>query len=141
MSLTQLPGERLRAGESFSALAAQVSTDVSGVRGGIIDPISPADPEYPSAIRSVLRELKPGEPSIPIALDNAYAIVLLDEIIRGAPPADSAAAEQSLERDVRMQQERLLMNQYARRLLAEAKVTVLDRSLDWAWQRRSAPQP
>lgn len=132
---------RLRAGESFSALAAQISTDVSAVRGGVIDPINAADPEYPSAIRTALRNLKPGEPGIPIALDNAYAILLLDEIIPASAPADTAAAEEVLVADVRIQQERLLMNQYARRLLSEARVTVLDREVDWSWQRRSSAQP
>ncbi len=128
---------RLKAGESFSALAARLSTDISAARGGVIDPISPADPEYPTAVRSVLRELTPGEPSIPIALDSAYAIVLLDEVLRSARPADTALAEEQLVRDVRTQQERLLMNQYARQLLDSAGVAVLDRALEWSWERRT----
>lgn len=134
--------KELEQGESFSVVAARRSTDVSAARGGVLDPISPADPEYPAAVRSALRDLTPGKPSMPIALDASYAILMLDEIIPATTPPNTAQAEEALARDVRIQHERLLMNQLARRLLSEANVRVVDPSLDWSWQRREqARQP
>ncbi|MBL8744886.1 MAG: peptidylprolyl isomerase [Phycisphaerae bacterium] len=128
---------RLNSGEDFTALAAEVSTDRSAERGGILEPISTADPEYPAAIRAALRNLKPGETSQPVAIDQGYALLRLDEII---PPSPSAADPDTirplLERDVRTQQERILMNQLARRLLDAASITIMDRALDEAWKQR-----
>jgi hypothetical protein len=54
-------------------------------------------------------------------------------------PPDGLSFEQalpSLERLVRLRQERLLMDRLARNLLAQARITVFDESLNWAWQNR-----
>lgn len=135
---------RIESGESFSVVAAEVSTDPSADRGGLLEPISPADPAYPAAVRSVLRDLRPGMLSQPIALDSSYALLTLDREeppLSAAPsgPDAEAAAQSILEHDVRVQQERLLMNQLARRLLTSARITVLDRTLETAWRQRTAP--
>lgn len=130
--------ERLNAGEDFSALAAEISIDSSAERGGVLEPISAADPSYPAAVRSTLRGMSPGTISAPIAVDEGYAILRLDEVIAPSRPAlDEASLRTLLERDVRTQQERLLMNQQARRLLEAASVTIMDRTLDEAWRARS----
>lgn len=129
---------RAQSGEEFSALAAELSTDASAARGGVLEPISPADPSYPAGVRSALRGLKPGEISAPIAIDEGFALLKLDSVIPGAtppPPRESVTTE--LERDVRVQQERLLMNQLARRLIADADLTVMDPALERAWRTRS----
>ncbi len=50
--------DRLLAGDaSFSDLAAMHSTDASADRGGLLSPISPADPSYPQSIREALQRL------------------------------------------------------------------------------------
>jgi len=130
---------RLDSGETFSTIAAFTSTDSSAERGGVIPPISPADPSWPEAVRRTARELSVGQVSAPIALDSGYAILILDEVIpapAGSPSSVDAAVE-TLEVDVRLEQERQQMGQLARRMLTEAKVSVIDRSLDRAWRERT----
>jgi hypothetical protein len=117
----------------FGEIAAQRSIDPSAQRGGMLEPISPADPAYPSSIRQAMPRLQPGELSGVLAVDRGYAVVLLEEII----PADHTPYEQAaplLETDVRLRRQRVLMDDLARRLLREANVTVNDRSLGWSWQ-------
>ena len=126
---------RVRAGEDFSRVAAEVSTDASGVRGGLVEPISPADPAFPQALRDTLAKMTPGEVSSPIALAQGFTIVVLDakgplHVEPGPPVPGSVRPE--LERDARLRQERLLMEQLARELGAGTGVRPLDPSLRWS---------
>ncbi len=127
---------RLADGERFGDVAATRSTDASAARGGIIEPISPADTAYPASIRRALEQMNEGDISTPIALNEGYAILLLEEIIEpdGVPPEDVRA---ELENAARRQQERLLMNRLADQLLDAARITILDDSLDFAWSART----
>lgn len=130
---------RLDSGETFSSVAALVSTDSSAERGGIIPPISPADPSWPEAVRRTAGELAVGEVSAPVALDSGYAVLILDEVIPrpAGSPSSAEAAQETLERDVRLELERQQMGQLARSLLTDAKISVIDRSLDRAWRERT----
>lgn len=130
---------RLREGTSFAELASELSTDPSRDRGGLLPPISLADTSFPSALLAALRGMQPGETSSIIALGSSYAIVRLESV---DPPPDDAPASASeagdvLERDARLYQERVLMDELARRLLDDASITVLDPSLDRAWRQRT----
>ncbi len=130
--------ERLRTGEPFDALAMEVSTDVSSVRGGLIEPISPEDPSWPQALREALRTMTVGEVrGSPVALETGFAVLRLEE--RLAPATDRPSPEvvrADLEQEVRVRQERLLMNRLARRLIAEAPLSVVDTELRRAWELR-----
>lgn len=130
--------DRLRAGAAFSDVAADVSTDRSAVRGGLLEPFARSDVSYPQALREAVFSLSPGQLSSPILLDNGYAIALLEREI----PATGASLESmrpQLERSVRLAQERLLMDQLARRLLRESRITVIDDDLNESWRRRTPP--
>ncbi|MFB3431713.1 MAG: peptidyl-prolyl cis-trans isomerase [Phycisphaerales bacterium] len=133
--------QRVLAGEAFSRVAAEVSTDVSSVRGGVIEPISPSDPTYPDALRSAIARMSVGEVSRPIVMEvdgpAQVAVVVLDEIVRPerTPALESVRAE--LERLVRLREERLLMDALSRRLLGEARVTPMDDAAMWSWRSRS----
>lgn len=125
----------LRSGAPFGQVAAERSTDASAARGGVIEPISPADPAYPAALRTALGRLTPGEVSSPIAIEGGYALLILDAVIEGEDfDPDSARAD--LEQRARLAEERVLMQRRASRLLRSAGVTVFDPSLDWSWRRR-----
>jgi parvulin-like peptidyl-prolyl isomerase len=131
--------ERIDAGEPFSEVAALVSTDESASRGGLLEPVSPVDPTYPSAIREALARLAPGEHSPPIAIDTGVAI-LRREASDAADPVDRPALDSvrdSLERDARLRQERILMGEKARELLDGSRITIFDDALDSAWRRRT----
>ena len=124
----------------------EVSTDASASRGGLLAPMSRLDPSYPAAIRQAVWALDgAGELSDPIMLTNGYAIVQLVREIEAAREADAdappGANRAELERLVRLSQERILMDQLARRLMAGVSVTIFDDSLQDSWQRarRAAP--
>lgn len=124
----------------FAEAAARSSLDPSGPRGGILDPISPADPTYPAAIVRVLQGLEPGQLSPVVAVDRGYALVLLEEQLP-AGPETLADVRSALEREVRLGKERAAMESLAARLLGAAKLTILDRSLEWGWQARRPAEP
>lgn len=131
---------RIRAGEDFSRVAAEVSTDASASRGGVIDPISPADPAYPQALRDTLAKMNPGEISSPIAMSQGFTIVVLDA--KGPPPGQSVppnpeSVRADMEREARLRQERLLMEQLARELSVGPGVRPLDPSLRWSIDSRN----
>lgn len=125
----------INTGVNFADVAVEMSTDSSASRGGLLEPISQADPAYPESLRQTLWTLNPGQVSGPVLLDHGYAVIMLVKRVSG----DSVTLEDarpSLERLVRLQQERLLMDQMARKLLANITVTVFDDSLNESWGRR-----
>lgn len=125
----------VNSGVSFADAAVEVSIDVSAARGGLLEPISEADPAYPEALRQTLYTLSPGAMSGPVLIDDRYAVAMLVKRLASDGIAFSEARP-SLERIVRASQERLLMDQLARRLLADTAVTVFDAELNESWQRR-----
>jgi hypothetical protein len=124
----------------FTELATRESTDPSAARGGILEPISPADPAYPAGVRAALGRMTPGELSAVVAVESGYAILLLEEVV----PGDDKPFEEVrdlFEREVRLRRERLAMDDLARRLIRSADVSVMDRSLHWSWQNALAAPP
>ncbi len=124
---------RAKAGESFSDLAAMNSIDPSAAQGGLLSPISPHDPTYPSALRQALGKLETGGISDLIATDDHFIIMKLEEKL----PADTISYEAALPdlaRALRRELEGQRIQQAARALLAEAKVVVLDPALNNSWQ-------
>ncbi len=117
--------DAIREGMDFAEAAARFSTDPSAVRGGLVEPISPADPSYPDALRATLARMTVGEVRGPIALDAGYAIARLEEIIppTGVSPDES---RNSLARALRLQEERRRMADYAERLFERAEIRMLD---------------
>lgn len=125
----------INSGVSFADVAVEVSTDSSAARGGLLEPIGRVDPAYPEALRQTLWTLNPGEVSGPVMVENGFALVMLVKRIAG-DGAQLDDVRPALERLVRLQQERLLMDELARRLLADTQVTVFDDSLHDSWKRR-----
>ncbi len=128
---------RLDAGESFSDIAVEVSTDPSAARGGLLEPISRVDPRYPEALRQALWALETGGVSNPVLLDDRYALLHLVREIE----ADGVTLEEArphLRELVRLEQERILMDRKARQLAATVSVTVIDDALQesWEWKNR-----
>jgi len=126
---------RLEAGESFTDLAIEVSTDESHRQGGLLPPISPYDPTFPKEIRNAAVELQPGQRSVPVALESGFAILQCERRVR----EDATAYEQvkdDMRRIARLQLERTLMHRQARVLLSDLDVTILDADLNRAWEAR-----
>lgn len=127
--------ELLASGEAeFPDLAVKRSTDPSAIQGGLLPPISPDDANVPQVIRDALRRLdERGEKlSDAIALDSGYALLQLERKV--VPEhVEFADVETQLAEQVRRGAERVLMQQLARELLAEANVVVLDPALGAGW--------
>ncbi|HZW11363.1 MAG TPA: peptidylprolyl isomerase [Phycisphaerales bacterium] len=115
----------------FAALAEERSTDASAPRGGLVEPFSPDDPAYESSIRSAVASIEPGTVSPIVAIRTGFALVYLDERL---PPDGTAleAAAPRLREELRIRQERLLMDQLAAELLAGARITAFDDALRWS---------
>jgi hypothetical protein len=126
----------LRNGELFADVATRLSTDQSRLRGGLIGSISPADPNYPLALRKAIAGTPVGTPSEVIALEQGYAIILVEQVI---PPtaADFGSVSSQLEHEVRLVRERAAMDRLAAQLLRTTTITVLDPALDWSWKSRA----
>ena len=132
---------RLAAGEVFADVAATLSADPSRFRGGLLDPISPADPNYPVAFRRALEDTEVGALSAPIMVTwnelPGFAIVRVEERIAGAE-TDRAAVAAELRDEVRAVRERAMMDRLARSLIdaQAAKLSVMDHELEWSWRSR-----
>jgi len=125
---------RIRNGESFAAVAAAMSTDSSATTGGLLDPISMEDPTWPLVLRTTLFRLSPGAMSDPVMLEEGYAIILLVQET-AADDVTIDEARPALEKLVRLQQERVLMNRLARSYIEGSTITVFDAALKDAWER------
>jgi len=137
--LTNARREALQ-GASFTDLAIEYSTDASASQGGLLSPISPADPTYPKAIRDALPRLKMDNPntrlSPAIALDTGYALLWLEEVLTPDSPPTLEQTREALEAAVRTDLERIRMRQLARTLIEQTNVVVLDPALEKSWQRQ-----
>jgi parvulin-like peptidyl-prolyl isomerase len=138
--------QRLASGRSFADVANELSIDPSADRGGLLDPFSLADANYPVGIRRALQEITPGRPSDPISVsfanEQGFAIVQLERTepsVFGSPTPESVSA--ALEQEVRAVRERAAMDKIAQQLLISSGVSVIDRSLGWAWQQRTQQTP
>ena len=125
---------------AFAEIATNQSIDSSASLGGSLGPISAEDPGLPVALRQALASAQPMTLSSIIALENSYAVLLVERDI----PAENVSLDNvydELEADVRERQERLLMETRARQLLSEYQPSVLDGSLRWSWERRGELSP
>lgn len=126
----------IRGGRSFSAVAAERSTDPSRVRGGLIGAISLADPAYPEALRTAAAAIEVGEVSSPVALDRGFAVVMVDAIEEDDVPALDDVRDRAAE-VATLRAERVLMEAKARELQAGVSPRFFDASLRWSWGARS----
>lgn len=125
---------RARAGESFIDLAIAHSKDVSSAQGGMIDPVSPVDPTYPTAIRRIVTRLQPGQICEPIMLESQFALVKLERKIP-SKGVTFAAVRDDITWRVRRRAEDLLMRELRRTIIEEADIVIVDKTLKDSWLR------
>lgn len=118
----------------FSRVAIERSLHESGPRGGVLAPFSTEDPLVPSVVRSAAQGLTAGELSPVLAMESGFGLLLVDEVMAGDGTSLDAARPR-LERQVRLRQERLLMDRLAQQLLREGRgINPVDPALRSAWQ-------
>jgi len=126
---------RVNAGESFVDLAMQLSKDESRRQGGLLPAISAQDATFPQSIRDVSARLGVGQVSNAIQLDRGFAILRGERKISAAG-LPLAQVEDALGRQVRLRQERNLMQQQVRVFLQEADVSILDGEMARIWKQQ-----
>jgi hypothetical protein len=120
---------------AFAQAAFELSTDVWASRGGLVEPISPADLTLPAPLRAILPGLMPGDVSPVLVTEDGPMLVLVEELLPAAGEPTLADRERIHAR-VRLRRERLEMDRLARQLLATADVAVFDPGLRWSWENR-----
>ena len=126
---------RIKEGESFSEVAATMSIDQSAMRGGIVDPISPADPLWPTAIRELIQNNPIGECSSPILIKDRWIIITVVD----QPTATTVKREevrQEIHQLSKLTLERLEMDKLTLALKAKIGFTLIDPLLKRAVQSR-----
>jgi foldase protein PrsA len=130
-----------RQGADFGQLVQQFSQDVpSRAANGMLDPISPADPSFPTVMHKSVAKLEVGQISDVVALDNGFAILkLVSKNQRQSVLLDDVKA--SVVAKVRRDVEQMLMRRLATTLMRQADVVVLDRELNRSWQNSNRNLP
>lgn len=126
----------------FADEAFRVSTDESSTRGGLLSPISLAEPAYEAAVLAALRalvDLDPGSLTPVIGVERGFAVFMLEESIPADQTEVTQAARAAVEAQLRTRRERLAMDELARRLIADARISVNDPSLKWSWETSAQP--
>jgi hypothetical protein len=120
----------------FAEAAMTHSRDATSARGGQIEPFSTSDPVYPASVRQAIDRMNPGELSPVIAIEAGFAILLLER--RTEPDGvELEAARPQLMRELRLREERIRMQDLALELVDSTRMTPVDKSLGWSWQRRA----
>ena len=119
---------------AFAEVAAARSIDPSAILGGLMGEISLLDPGLSASLRTAVRDAPIGEIGPMVALERAFALVLVEEE-RPGTGVEFAEVEAEISAEVRSRAERLAMDALAEDLITRAGITVLDPSLRWSWEQ------
>ena len=97
-----------------------------------MEPISIADPSYPEALRQTLWSLGKGDVSNPVLMEQGYGVLMLLSEIPGQD-VDLKEVRVEMERLARLQQQRILMDRLARKLLTKPSVIIIDQAIKASW--------
>lgn len=135
--------QAISSGRDFGEVAAELSVDPSAARGGQIEPVSPADSNYPVGVRRAMQTLAAGQTSEPIPVEwgglagteAGFVIVRPEGSVSpsSTPSQESVAAE--LEAEVRIVRERARMQRLGNQLVRSAGVSVVEPGMSWSWDR------
>lgn len=119
----------------FGRLAREKSEDSQAAQGGTLPPLSQADTSLPPALRQALGTTVTGLYPEILSVGDKFVLLFVDAkrpAVENPTPDQQAQAEAK----ARARLERLAMDRLAREILEQAKVSVMDESLRWSWDRR-----
>ncbi len=119
----------LAAGDRFESVALAQSIDPSASLGGLIGPVSAADPAIPEALREAVLKTAEGAMTDPVMLPGPIVIARVERIL----PADGESMDAvgaQLEREALLRAQRAAMDSMAERLRSGSRVTVIDPTLE-----------
>lgn len=117
----------------FSRIAFEESVDPSAAAGGLLGAVHEMDPILPEAVRQMLHTTPDGELST-IVLTQAGALLVLPIRTTQEPATSLEDARAGLLDEIRIRRQRSMMDTLAREILTEARPTILDPGLNWAWE-------
>jgi len=128
--------DRIKGGESFSALAGLFSANIqSASLGGLLPAFTAHDPDVPAFLREAAFALNPGEVSMPIRIDPWYHLVRGERRI-AATGGSFEDSRDHLEDRVRERAIRPLMERLYKELLDGADIRISDPELREAFESR-----
>jgi len=134
LAAVQSAMDRLAAGDDFADVAAQMSTDASRDRGGLVSPVARLDPSWPATVREALWSIAVGTDSAPVLIEDAYIIVRCEGEIAGDGVTLDGARTES-ERTARLAVDRVEMDRILREIVRDLDPTIFDPTLEESWQR------
>jgi parvulin-like peptidyl-prolyl isomerase len=127
--------KKIQDGELFTTVAATMSIDPSAVRGGLVVPISPADPLWPNSIRELIQTLDIGVCSPPVLIEDRWVIIT----VTGQPSTQTVPlrdVRQEMQQLSRLAMEQLEMDRLSKRLRTTAKSNIIDPYMKRALQQQ-----
>ena len=119
---------KLNDGANFSTVASKYSIDPSAPQGGVVNPISPADPIWPAPIREAIITIESNAFSKPIFIGDRWVIVL-----RSGEATPYAYAFKEVEKEIitlaTLAQERFLMKEKLDSLREQISPNYFDKDL------------
>ena len=130
---------RLKAGESFEKLVAEVSDSPSKANGGLVGPIQPD--ELAPDIKKLIEPLKPGQTTGVYRTPRGYGILKLETATQ-AQTKPFEQARDDVGNKVYDAKRRAEMDKYLRRLRSEGIIEWKNEEMQKLWiARTSAPPP
>jgi len=131
-TVAQTAAARIRGGEDFSAVAAEVSDSPSKANGGLIGPLLVAD--YSDSLQVLVRELSAGEVTDPIRTPLGFQIIMLEERIEAVVlPFDQFS--ETIKNNVFGERRNAELNTFLETLRSEAVIEWKNEDLRRAYER------
>lgn len=119
----------------FATVAADVSTDESAARGGLVEPISAEDSNLPAALRRAVTQTQTGKMTPIVSTGEGFLVALVERRLPAREPL-SVAEVDALRRELGVRMQRVEMERLGREVLLGAEVVPMDRGLGWSWSQR-----
>ena len=131
-TVAQTAAARVRSGEDFATVAAEVSDSPSKANGGLIGPLLIED--YTDSFQVLIRELSPGEVTDPVRTPLGFQIIMLEERIEAVvQPFDRFS--QTIKNNVFGERRNAELNKFLELLRSEAVIEWKNEDLRLAYER------